>query len=163
MKNTIGLLFALLFAACVVSGQAVAGKDLKMLEGAAWTGSLTYLDYGSGKKTTIKSDLRVVKKSDGVWTFEYTYPDEPKANGNSDVSLSADGKTFNGQSVIAREKDRGTLRIVATKEGEDNKKKALFRYTYLLTKKTFTIRKDVQYVGETEWFERNTYSWTRSN
>ena len=161
MKILLSLLFSLLFLSCVVSGQSVAEKDLKGLEGGTWTGTLTYLDYGSGKKTEIKSNLNVVKKSDDVWTFAYVYPDEPKANGSSEVLLADGGKTFNGQAVTSKMRQNGTLQIVTTKDGDDNSKKAVFRYTYSITPKTFSIRKEVQYVGETEWFERNTYSWTR--
>lgn len=161
MKNTICLLFVMLLAACAVSAQSVSEKDLRVLEGRTWVGTLEYLDYGSGKKTAIKSNLNVARKADGVWTFEYIYPDEPKANGTSEVALGDSGKTFNGQAVTGKTRGDGTLRIVTTKEGEDNSKKAVFRFTYSISKNAFSIRKEVQYVGETEWFERNTYSWTR--
>ena len=161
MKNLLGLLFVLLSLSSAVSAQSISEKDLKALEGGPWVGTLTYLDYGSGKKTEIKSNLNVVKKSDGVWTFEYIYPDEPKANGSSEIAIGDSGKTFNGQAVKSKALRDGTLQIVTTKDGDDNKKKAVFRYTYSITPKTFSIRKEVQYVGETEWFERNVYSWTR--
>jgi hypothetical protein len=161
MRNLVRLLFVLVFASCVVSGQAVAEKDLKVLEGGTWVGTLEYLDYGSGKKTTIKANVNVVKTSDGVWTFEYVYPDEPKANGSSEVTLSGDGKTFNGQAVASKQSRDGGLEIVTTKDGDDNNKKAIFRYTYSISEKAFSIRKEVQYVGESAWFERNVYSWTR--
>jgi hypothetical protein len=161
MKNLLTLIFTLLFASCVVSAQSVSDKDLKVLEGGTWVGTLVYLDYGSGKRTEIKSNLNVAKKSDGVWTFEYTYPDEPKANGSSEVALADSGKTFNGQTVISKQRRDGTLQIITTKDGDDTGKKAVFRYTYSVTPKTFSIKKEVQYTGESEWFERNTYTWTR--
>jgi hypothetical protein len=161
MKNLLTLTFTLLFASCVVAAQSVSVKDLRVLVGGRWVGTLVYLDYGSGKRTEIKSNLNVVKKSDGVWTFEYVYPDEPKANGSSDVALADNGKTFNGQTVTSKQRRDGTLQIVTTKDGDDNSKKATFRYTYSITPKAFSIRKEVQYVGGSEWFERNTYTWTR--
>jgi hypothetical protein len=161
MKNTITLMFTVLFLSCVVSAQSISGKDLKALEGGTWVGTLTYLDYGSGKKTEIKSNLNVVKKSDDVWTFDYIYPEEPKANGSSEYALTDGGKAFNGQAVASKKRRDGTLEIVTTKDGDDNKKKAVFRFTYLITPKSFSIRKEVQYVGQTEWFERNIYSWIR--
>jgi uncharacterized protein YdbL (DUF1318 family) len=143
-------------------GQTLSEKDLKGLEGETWIGTLTYLDYGSGKKTSIKSNLNVAKKSKEVWTFAYTYPDEPNANSTSEIMLEADGKKLNGQNVIAkRGSEDGTLQIVTTKEGQDNDKQALFRFTYTITQKALSIRKEVQYVGGSEWFERNVYSWTR--
>ncbi|MEO5858037.1 MAG: hypothetical protein ABIR33_03720 [Pyrinomonadaceae bacterium] len=161
MKDLLGVLLVLVFASCVVSAQAVAGKDLGVLEGGTWVGTLEYLDYGSGKRTAIRSDLNVVKKADGVWTFEYVYPDEPKANESSEVVLSGDGKTFNGQAVASKQRRDGRLEIVTTKDGDDNSKKAVFRFTYSISAKAFSIRKEVQYVGESGWFERNIYSWTR--
>ena len=161
MKNPLTLVFALLVLSCVASAQSVSEKDMKVLEGGTWVGTLVYLDYGSGKKTEIKSNLNVAKKSDGVWTFEYIYPDEPKANGSSEVALPDSGKTFNGQTVTSKQRRDGTLQIITTKDGDDNGKKATFRYTYSVTPKTFSIKKEVQYTGESEWFERNTYSWGR--
>ena len=161
MKTLASVLFALLFLSCVASAQSVSDKDVKVLEGGTWVGTLVYLDYGSGKKTEIKSNLNVAKKSDGVWTFEYIYPDEPKANGSSEVALPDSGKTFNGQTVTSKQRRDGTLQIITTKDGDDNGKKATFRYTYSVTPKTFSIKKEVQYTGESEWFERNTYSWGR--
>lgn len=163
MKKSLTLIFAFLFLSCVASAQSVSQKDLKVLEGGTWVGTLVYLDYGSGKKTEIKSNLNVAKKSDGVWTFEYVYPDEPKANGSSEVALADSGKTFNGQTVTSKKSRDGTLQIITTKDGDDNGKKAAFRYTYTITPKAFSIRKEVQYVGGSEWFERNTYSWTRKS
>ena len=161
MKNLLTLVFVLLFLSCVVSAQAVSDKDLKVLEGGTWVGTLVYLDYGSGKKTAIRSNLNVVKKSDGVWAFEYIYPDEPKANGSSEVAIADSGKTFNGQTVTSKQRRDGTLQIITTKDGDDNGKKAVFRSTYSITPKTFSIKKEVQYAGASEWFERNTYSWVR--
>ena len=83
------------------------------------------MDYGSGKRTEIKSNLNVIKKSDGVWTFEYIYPDEPKANSSSEVALADSGKTFNWQTVTSKQRRNGTLEIITTKDGDDNKKKTV--------------------------------------
>lgn len=157
------LLLAVAFIASA-SGQAVSGSELKVLEGGEWVGNLTYLDYGSNKKTLIKSNLKVMPTgADGrAWVFEYVYPDEPKANGKSEARLSVDGRTFNDQAVI--EKTRladGALKIVATKEGTDNNKKALFRYTYLISLSKFSIVKEVTTEGSDAFFERNAYAWTR--
>lgn len=153
----------LLSSAAAASAQgSLTAKDLKLVEGEKWIGELTYLDYRSNKRTSIRSNLTVTKKSDSAWTFSYEYPDEPKADGSSDAELSADGKTFNGQAVAAKRKlPGGGLRFVTTKEGEDNNKKALFRYTYTVTPNTFSIKKEVRTEGTAEWFERNTYSWKR--
>ena len=139
-------------------------KDLKPLEGKTWVGDLTYLDYTSKKKTSIKSNVLITRSRTDqlVWTFDMQYPLEPGANSKEDVKLSADGKTFDGEMVVERiNLPDGSLRIVTTKPGKDDNRDATFKHTYLIGKKSFSLRKDVKFDGVEEFFERNTYSWTR--
>lgn len=139
-------------------------KDLRNLTGAQWTGTLTYLDYRKNTKVSIPSNLKVMQSKDdkSSWIFEYQYPDEPKANGQENIALSKDGKTFDGETVIERTiLADNTLRIVTEKSGPDNDKKALFRFTYLLNKTSFSIKKEVKYEGTTDFFVRNEYNWKR--
>lgn len=142
----------------------VKPADLKQLTGVQWKGTLTYLDYGRNRKVSIPSNLVVTQSSADkrTWIFEYQYPDEPKANSKDNVTLSEDGRTFDGEEVVERTTLPGkTLKIVTTKSGTDNDKPALFRYTYLISAKSFYIRKEVRYEGASEYFERNEYSWRR--
>ena len=162
MKPLTAAAAILVFSAAVFGQATLKPKDLSALTGEKWIGQLTYLDYRSNKPTTIKSNLTVTKTGDSAWSFAYQYPDEPKANSTGEVTLSADGKSFNNQAVVSKRKNSGGgIEIVTNKEGDDNNKKALFRFTYTITPKTFSIRKEVQVEGSTEWFERNTYSWSR--
>lgn len=152
------------FGFVVADAPKVADKDLRLLVGQQWAGTLTYMDYRSNKKISIPSNLTVTQSMEDKlsWVFEYQYPDEPKANGKKVVTISRDGRIFNGERVIERTKPASdTLRIVTEKEGEDNDRRALFRYTYLLGAKSFSIKKEVRYEGETGFFERNEYSWKR--
>ncbi len=55
----------------------------------------------------------------------------------------------------------GVLRLVTERRGKDNDKDALFRYTYLIGKSSFSIGKEVRPEGATKFFERNRYSWRR--
>lgn len=165
MRTIISILFLLLGGAAVL-GQAasISPTDLKPLEGVEWKGELTYLDYGSNKKTSIRSHLRIIAAGGNgrAWQFEYLYPDEPKANAKSEVELSSDGRIFNGQTITERSKlPDGALRIVAIKDGMDNDKKATFRYIYLISSSKFSITKEVRPEGKETFFERNTYSWSR--
>lgn len=142
----------------------LSAKDLEPLEGKPWTGILTYLDYQSKKPTSIKSNLAISRSTVDqlTWTFDMQYPLEPKANKKDEVKLSSDGGTFDGERVVERTKlPDGVLRIVTTKPGKDDDRSATFRHTYLINKTAFSIRKDVRFDGEKEFFERNTYSWTR--
>ena len=162
MKTLNVLAAVFVFVAAAFTQQSLAPADLAPVEGGKWIGELTYLDYRSNKKTAIKSNLSVTKTSDNAWSFAYEYPDEPKANSTGEVTLSADGGTFNGQKVVSKHKlGNGGLEIVTEKVGEDNNKRAVFRYTYALADNSFSIRKDVRIDGTAEWFERNTYNWSR--
>jgi len=139
-------------------------SDLQLLTGAQWTGTLTYLDYSTNKKVSIASKLLVTQSSAGkfAWVFDYQYPDEPKANGTKEVILSPDGTTISGEKVVERTKvDGSPLRITTEKTGSENDKQALFRFTYLISAKSFSIKKEVRYEGTTDFIERNQYSWTR--
>ncbi|MEP6705268.1 MAG: hypothetical protein ABJB34_10735, partial [Acidobacteriota bacterium] len=84
------------------------------------------------------------------------------ANKKSIVKISKDGKTFDEETVVERiNLPNKTLRIVTTNNGTDNDKPAVFRHTYLLSKQSFSIKKEVKYEGTNEFFERNEYSWIR--
>lgn len=138
--------------------------DLHLLTGTQWSGTLTYLDYRSKKKVTIPVNLNVRANGEDKWSwvFEYEYPDEPQANSKEIVRLSKDGRTMNGEVVLERISLPGnTIRFVTEKNGEDNNRKASIRFTYSVNAKSFSIRKEVRYEGEEQFFERNGYDWKR--
>jgi hypothetical protein len=142
----------------------IKSSDFKLLTAGQWKGKLTYQDYRSNKKVSILSNLTVTESNEDKlsWIFEYEYPDEPKANKKSIVTISKDGKTFDDETVVERTKlPNKTLKIVTMNNGTDNDKPAVFRHTYLLSKTGFSIKKEVKYEGTQEFFERNEYSWIR--
>ena len=158
----------LIVFAFVVSGfgqtAKVNSKDLKVLTGAQWMGTLTYLDYKTEKKVSLSCNLTVTqsKKDKSSWVFAYQYPNEPNADSAETVAISKDGKIFDGEMVIESTKlPDNTLKIVTEKSGSDNYKKALFRFTYLLSKTSFSTKKEVKYEDTTEFFVRNEYGWKR--
>ncbi|MBC7898631.1 MAG: hypothetical protein H7070_01140 [Saprospiraceae bacterium] len=169
MKNqkiTLSILFTILIFSGMVGAQTakVDATDLNRLTGAEWKGTLTYLDYSSNKKTSIASNLTVIETPGDhlSWTFDFKYPDEPKADKRSTVTLSPDGRTFDGETVIEKTYlSRESLKIVTTQRGTDNDKKAVFRYTYLFAPASLSIKKEVRLETATEYFERNEYSWKR--
>lgn len=127
-------------------------------------GSLSYLDYRTSKMVTIPSNLTVTQLAGDklTWVFEYQYPDEPKANSRETVTISKDGRTINGETVVEKAKLAGnTLRIVTEKSGPDDNRSALFHFTYLLNANSLSIKKEVRYEGMMEFFGRNQYSWKR--
>jgi hypothetical protein len=164
MKTIAAAFFVLVCLATFSYGQKLKSKDLDKLGGAQWVGNLTYRDYSSDKKVSISCNLAVTKSGKkNSWIFSYLYPKEPKANSADTVVLSDDGKIFDKEMVIERTKlADGTLKFVTQKEGSDNDKKAMFRFTYLIGDKTFSLKKEVKYLeGSADYFERNEYKWTR--
>lgn len=157
------LISSLLF--CFVPNETkITRNDFQILTGEQWSGTLTYLDYRANKKVSIRANLSVTQSvdDDHSWVFDYQYPDEPKANSKEIIKLSKDGKSINGEAVIERTKlPNGTVRFATEKKGQDNDRSASFRYIYTLSAKMFSIKKEVRYDGETQFFERNEYRWTR--
>lgn len=142
----------------------IKASDFQRVTGAQWVGTLTYLDYRSNKKVSIASTLTVTQSAEDKWSwdFDYHYPDEPKANNKDRVAVTREGTIVDGENVVSRTRLPGdTLKIVTEKHGPDNDKPALFRFTYLLSSRSFSIRKEVRYEGTTDFIERNQYSWTR--
>ena len=138
--------------------------DLQVLTGAQWSGTLTYLDYRSKKKVSIPANLKVAPNGADKWSwiFEYEYPDEPQANSKEIVRLSEDGSSLNGEAVLERiSLPDNTVKFVTEKKGEDNNRRATFRYTYSLNAQKFSIKKEVRYEYEDHFFERNGFDWKR--
>jgi hypothetical protein len=166
MGSRLALVILTLAFVCSASAQSsrISAKDLRPLEGKQWVGVLTYLDYNSKKTASIRSNIEVTRsKTDGLsWFFELQYPLEPGANSRDTVKLSPDGRTLDGENVIERKKlANGVLRIVTVKAGKDDNRDAVFRHTYLISKSSFSIKKEVRFDGTAEFFERHTFVWTR--
>lgn len=160
--------FALLFLFVIslssaADAQSLKPGDLRLFEGGKWSGELTYRDYSSGESTSIRCEITVRKLSKRSWKFFFSYPDEPKADRSAVSVLSVDGKDFAGERVSERSKIPGGLRFVTTKRGSDNDRPALFRYTYTLTRESFSVIKEVKIDGETAYFERNRYVLSRGS
>ena len=54
-----------------------------------------------------------------------------------------------------------SLKGSENKKGEDNNRSAFIRFTYSLNAKSFSIRKEVRYEDENQFFERNGFDWKR--
>lgn len=137
-------------------------KDLQPLIGKKWQGSLTYLDYTTKQPTSIESTLAVtpVEGKDREWTFAFGYPKEPGANSSSVVTLSADGRTFDGETIRERRRTKTGLVVVTETQGQDDNRPATLEHTYTVSQKEFSIQKRVRFDGTSEWVLRNTYRWT---
>lgn len=161
------LAVTLALRATVLSAQAaVTSKDIDRLVGPGWHGTLTYRDYTTEARTTIKSALLLQKipastATDARWDMRIAYADEPHANSGDTISLSTDGKRFRDAIVTEREiLTNGAVRIVTESDGKDNEKPARIRLVYLVGEHAASIQKFVRYNGG-EYFERHIYEWTR--
>lgn len=165
MKTYLTLYFLLLCSGCAaMPAPKIEPADFQVLTGNIWVGTLTYLDYGSGQKTSIASTLTVTQSTEDKLKlkFDYQYPDEPKANKKSDVMLAADGATVDGYKVIEEiYLPDGMLKLVTQRNDKDNNKAATLRYSYFYTATKFSIKKEVKYDGINDFIECNEYSWKR--
>ena len=141
------------------------GKDLKKIEGQ-WKGSLTYLDYTSGKPYAMDADLAVSALTEPYhFAFANIYPGEPNANSTDTIVVTADGNYIGSQLVRSRkELPDGSIEIITEESGKDgnDNKPANFRHTYTLGKSTFSMKKEVRFVGEEEWIKRHEYVYRRA-
>lgn len=144
---------------------SMRAQDVDGLTGGAWAGTLTYLDYTSGKPYTMPATLaveRIAGAAEPSWRFRVGYPDEPKANAERLVVLAGQGSVFDGETVVERtEEPGGVVRVVTEAEGEDDRRPARFRHEYEFGPGACSIRKLVRFEGESAFFERNTFRWRR--
>ena len=137
-------------------------EDLNPIYGK-WEGSLTYIDYQSGKPYTMKANLEVTEKRVGyLLLLKNSYPSEASANNTDKFKLSKSGKKINGHKIVSKSFNNGELKIITEYKGKDDRKKGIIRYTYSITSNTFSIEKTVRFEGETDWITRNIYSYTKS-
>ena len=131
----------------------------------SWTGSLTYLDYSSGKPYTMPAELKVKRiHNTNQFTFSFKYPNESSANSLDTIIISLDGRNLNKESIKSRQKlKNGNIEIITVEVGQDGNddQQATLKYSYIFGKTTFSIVKDVQFSGETKWIKRHTYSFAK--
>jgi hypothetical protein len=139
-------------------------NDIYKLSGT-WEGSLTYLDYTSGKLYTMKADIEIKRiGKTNKFVFSNIYPNETSANSIDTISISIDGKYIDKELIKSRHKlPNGDIEIVTEefgKDGNDNRP-ATFRHTYTLGSTTYKIRKDIQFTGRTDWINRHEYAYKK--
>lgn len=161
----------LTFSLVIITTICNAQTNLKTLLGdfqkisGSWKGSLTYLDYSSGKPYTMPSDLDIQRIDEtNKFSFSNIYPNETNANSTDTIVLSEDGKYIDKELIKSRRKlSNGDIEIITEelgKDGNDNKP-ATIRHTYILGDKILKKRKDVKFAGEDKWINRHEYSYSR--
>lgn len=131
----------------------------------SWQGSLTYLDYTSGKPFSMAANLEITRISKtNQYIFSNNYPSESNANSKDTVTISGDGKFLGQEKVISRTVlPNGNVEIVTEEQGKDGNdfKPASFRRTYTIGKTVYINSKEVQFEGTKDWIKRHEYSYTR--
>lgn len=166
IKTQLAILLAVCsFTICTAQKKSnLVLKDFESLTGS-WQGSLTYLDYTSGKPYTMPADVAIKRLGKTTqFSFSNTYPKEQGANSVDTIIISNDGLYIDKELMKSRKvTGNGDVEIVTTekgKEGNDNKP-ATFRYTYIIGKTRYRKTKEVQFEGETGWIKRHEYSYVR--
>ena len=139
-------------------------KDFEKLSGT-WQGSLTYLDYSSGKPYTMPADIKIKRvEQTNKFIFSNIYPNEVNANSIDTISISSDGKFIDKELVKSRRTllngDIEIITEVLGKDGNDNKP-ATIRHTYTFGTTTYKNIKDVQFTGQKNWINRHEYSYKK--
>lgn len=145
----------------VINPARVKEGDLKPLLRTDWKGTLTYLDYQSGKKVGIPCNMKISQIKSNSYQVEYLYPDEPQANGKSKVNIGEDGQLFEGRRVIESGQKGDYFMIRTVSAGKDDNKKVVLFYTYTFNERELRIKKEFQSLGSNELKFRNEYAFTR--
>ena len=159
------LLACLAFISIAVNAQSqqrVGPNDFKNAAGS-FSGSLTYLDYSSGKPFTMPANV-LVRLNGNLIILSYRYPKEPKADGNDTLYISADGRAINHAVLVERTvEEDGTIKMVTEEEAPDGNehKMAQVRHYYYAGKNTFQLRKEIKFAGSDKWIMRNEYIFSR--
>lgn len=162
MKTLTSTIIALCFV-LITSAQETVNlslSDFKILNNTSWKGTLTYLDYSSGKSETIETTLQIKIENNKIKSsIQYTY--EPNKNYNSSVKLRKKGIYYGNEKVIKNTIKNGTRIIITTYNGKDNGKKATFYNIHKFNKNDYSITKEVQLKNDTKRFTRNTYTFKK--
>ncbi len=136
-------LFSTLHLCAQANGKLLKIKDLEKVIGT-WRGTLTYLDYSSGKPYTMPADLIInFANEQKALVRSFEYPDEPKANSKDTMKLEKNGLFLNDAKIT------------------ENEIESTGNFTIVTEYNSFSMRKDVQFIGTSTWINRHEYRFTK--
>lgn len=163
MRNIVFVIIFLI-PCLTVNAQTLQVKDLSNSIGL-WVGTLTYLDYSSGKPYTMLSNIKIDITADNVgYLMGFEYPKEPQANSMDTIRIH--GNYFGRDKIIEFKKYKNSgFKLVTELEGVDGNehKNAILRHTYLVRSNNYSIIKDVKFEGTDKWIKRNEYSLKKAD
>lgn len=137
-------------------------NELEPLVQDDWRGELQYRNYSDDQLFTIRVNLMVEKQSDRKFKFNFSYPDEPNANGTSSLSVSKDGMKIGKESVLeVGINEDGSYEITTGYWGKDNRQKMYIIQTYTIGDSKLEIAKSVSKTEGTKGHFRNKYTFVR--
>lgn len=140
----------------------VTMDDLNRLQGDNWEGSLSYLNYGSDKRSTIPVKLAIKVLDENTLQYAIKYPEEEQYNAKERLKLSSDGTHIDGYRITNREQTaEGTLVLTTEGKGRDDNRPAQIQMVYLVAADQFSIRKNVRFTSDEAYLNRNEYSFLR--
>jgi hypothetical protein len=161
MKTLLSLITICFITWNALGQETITIKDLEILNNTSWKGTLTYIDYETGKPTDVATTLQLsVNENSLITNLQYTY--EPNKNVLATTKIKKNGTYFGKQKIINKSiTNDGTVTIISKFEGKDDRKKATMFFTYVYNKKSYSVTKEVQYNGQDEKLLRNKYIYTR--
>lgn len=158
------ILFLLVTVSLSGAAQVSVTKEDFMPLAGTWKGTLTYLDYTNNTSETIKTNAAITIKEGDIFELSLYYTDEPDHNNAEVYSIKENGTMLNNMKVIERIRQTdGSLKIIFENKGTDGNdyKAAIFNHVYIISKNSFIITKLVKFDGQTKFFQRNQYAFSR--
>ncbi len=163
MKPSI-LLIVLLLTAKLSNAQSSL-PDSKTLASSVgnWKGTLTYLDYSTGKAYSMAATLIISQTKDQLgYIRRFEYPKEPHAN-SSDTLYLVHQQFGDGKIISFTQRASNDFIMVTERRGQDGNdhQPARIRQTYTISPQHYQLRKDVLFDGTTTWIKRHEYLFSR--
>ena len=144
------------------NGMAVTMDELRTLEGDDWEGSLSYLNYGSEKRSSIPVKVAIKVLDENTLQYAIQYPGEAQHNAKELLKLSRDGTHIDGYDITGREQTADGMLILTTEgKGRDDDRPADIQVIFTVAADRFNIRKNIRFESSEAYFNRNEYSFKR--
>lgn len=155
------MLIACLDLGAADDGPVAEEADIERLADSQWSGTLGYLDYRSGQWAEIPVSMRFDGVLEGKIQFHIRYPGEAQYNVSETLTLSSNGRSLNGDSIVERRQTDTETVLVTQSRGEDDGRAADIRMHYTMGDSALVIEKTVRFEGDDAYFRRNAYELKR--
>ncbi|TBN06641.1 hypothetical protein EYD45_01790 [Hyunsoonleella flava] len=161
MKTLVTILLMLVTSQTNSQEKKIALSDFELINNSSWEGTLTYIDYQTGKPTQVETTMQIKIEEDAIITnLQYTY--EPNKNVVDKIHIRKNGTFFGKQKVVKKTIFQdGSMEMVTTYKGKDDGKKATMFLTYKISRENYTVVKEVLYNNTKQRMIRNTYVYQR--